>query len=77
MTVPEASTDVDYGAGFRNNNVRLAHEPPVADPKPPAGGKNPLADKNFGFCVPTSYPAHYSASLLWRNSIHDGVDYIT
>ena len=70
MTVPEASTDVDYGAGFRNHNVRLAHEPPVADPKPPAGGKNPLADKNLGLCVPASYPAHYFASLLWSNSIH-------
>ena len=70
MTVPEASADVDDGAGFRNHNVRLAHETLVADPKPPAGGKNSLADKNLGFCVPASYPAHYSASLLWSNSIH-------
>ena len=71
MTVPETSADVDDGLGFRNHYVRPAHETLVADPEPPAGGKNPFADKNFGLCVPASYPAHYSASLLWSDSIHN------
>ena len=72
MTVPEASTDVDDGFGFRDHYVRSAHETSVTDSEPPAGGENSFADKNLGLCVPTSYPAHYSAALLWRNSIHNG-----
>ena len=71
MTVPETSAYINDGLGFRNHYIRPAHETSVADPKPPAGGENPFADKNLGLCVPTYYPAHYSASLLWSDSIHN------
>ena len=71
MTVPETAADVDYCTGFGHHNVRSSHETFVADPESPSGGENAFADKNFGLCVPSSYPAHDLASLLWCYPVHD------
>ena len=71
VTVPEAAADIDDGTGLGDDNVWPSRKPLVAHPEPPSGGKDPLADKNLGFCVPAPYPAHYLASLLWRYPIHN------
>ena len=71
VAVPEAPAYVDDRACLRNDDVRLALKAFVADPEPPAGGKDPLPDQNFGLCVPASDPAHYPASLLWSYPVHN------
>lgn len=73
MTVPEASADVYDGASLGDHNIWPSRKTFVAHPESPACGKDALPDKDFGLCVPSPYPAHDFASLLWRYSVHNGI----